>query len=259
MSYILEALKKNEKERGVARIPTLMTVHEFEEPRHGRAWIIGGVLLIGAVAASWFLFPYIKAVLQPPQALVTGPAPRHESLQARDTAAKTDAVTPSAVVIPPQTASRTPVEVPAPEQPSAASAAPAGISLQSREAVKAPAPALASQDRQIMAKATTAAGAEAEPNGQSTQQAAADVSPAGAEARIPVAAPAKPASLREAVEAMKISILVYDEKKEERLVFINGRRYAEGEYVEGAYLLESITPDGAVLSHGGDRMLLKLR
>ena len=259
MSYILEALKKNEKERGVARIPTLMTVQEFEDRRHGRVWIIGGVLLIGTVAASWLIFPYLRAVLQPPQTPGTGPEPRREELQAQDTAVKTAAVIPPAVVMPPQTAPRSPVDIPVPEQIKVASAASADSREQIRETVKAPSPALPSQDRQIMPKAIPAGGAEAEPDELSTGKGAAGEPPAAAQAQSPGAAPPKAASFREAVEAMKISILVYDENREERLVFINGRRYAEGEYVEGAYLLESITPDGAVLSQGGDRMLLKLR
>ena len=43
------------------------------------------------------------------------------------------------------------------------------------------------------------------------------------------------------------------------MVFINDRKYQEGDYVEGRYLLEKITPEGAVLGYQGERVLLKSR
>jgi hypothetical protein len=54
---------------------------------------------------------------------------------------------------------------------------------------------------------------------------------------------------------MNLSILVYDEAKTERLVFIDGRSMSRSP-VDGLYLIDSITPDGAVLSHKGERVLL---
>ncbi len=56
---------------------------------------------------------------------------------------------------------------------------------------------------------------------------------------------------------MTMSIHFFSENKAERLVFINGKKYIEGDYVEGIYLLESITPEGAVLSYEGERAVLK--
>ena len=67
----------------------------------------------------------------------------------------------------------------------------------------------------------------------------------------------KSMSLREAMAKMKITILLYDEAKSERMVFINGRKYVEGDYVDGRYLLESITVDGVVLSYQGERARLR--
>ena len=64
-------------------------------------------------------------------------------------------------------------------------------------------------------------------------------------------------SLREAMAKMKITILIYDEAKSERMVFINNRKYVEGDYVNGLYLLESITANGVVLSYQGERAMLR--
>jgi hypothetical protein len=55
---------------------------------------------------------------------------------------------------------------------------------------------------------------------------------------------------------MSMTVLVYADAKAERLVFINGRKYVEGDYVDEVYMLESIRPDGAVLSLGSERAVL---
>ncbi len=67
-----------------------------------------------------------------------------------------------------------------------------------------------------------------------------------------------PVPLSKALDGMKLSILMYSDDPAERLVFINGVKYREGDYVEGLYLLERITPEGAVLSHQGEHKLLGL-
>jgi hypothetical protein len=41
------------------------------------------------------------------------------------------------------------------------------------------------------------------------------------------------------------------------MVFINGRKYVEGQAVDGQILLESITREGALLSQEGQRVLLR--
>jgi hypothetical protein len=41
------------------------------------------------------------------------------------------------------------------------------------------------------------------------------------------------------------------------MVVISGRRYVKGQLVDGRYLLEDITPEGAVLSYRGERTLLR--
>ena len=46
MSYILDALKKAEQERGIAQVPTLSTVHEVAPGPRIRQWIIPGGLVL---------------------------------------------------------------------------------------------------------------------------------------------------------------------------------------------------------------------
>ena len=59
------------------------------------------------------------------------------------------------------------------------------------------------------------------------------------------------------MKEMNISILFYAENPSDRMVFINGRKYVEGEYIDERFLLERITPDGAVLSYQGGQAILK--
>ena len=63
-------------------------------------------------------------------------------------------------------------------------------------------------------------------------------------------------ALQEAMEGMNITILMFAEDPADRLVFINGRKYVEGDYVDGLYLIESITQDGAIMSYGGEKSTL---
>ncbi len=57
MSYILDALKKAERERGIAQVPTLATVHDLPAPPRFRLWVIAGIGLLGIVVALWFVLP----------------------------------------------------------------------------------------------------------------------------------------------------------------------------------------------------------
>ena len=56
---------------------------------------------------------------------------------------------------------------------------------------------------------------------------------------------------------MTISILMYAEAEAERRVYINGRKYVEGDYVDDLYLVEKITLEGVVLNYQGERALLR--
>ncbi len=73
--------------------------------------------------------------------------------------------------------------------------------------------------------------------------------------------PAPPASpfLAEVIPTLTLNAHIYSEVKEGRIVYIDGRRYVEGERVNGLYLLEEITPQGALLSYQGERDLLLMK
>jgi hypothetical protein len=56
---------------------------------------------------------------------------------------------------------------------------------------------------------------------------------------------------------LALDVLVYSDVPAERLVFINGRKYVEGQAVSDDAVVEQITPDGAILRHAGQRIVLR--
>jgi len=58
------------------------------------------------------------------------------------------------------------------------------------------------------------------------------------------------------VPPLRLDLLAYSERRGDRFVFINGRKYVEGERLPEGLVLEAVEPRGAVLSHLGRRFLL---
>jgi general secretion pathway protein B len=271
MSYILDALKKAERERGITQAPTVMTVHEPRSlPQNGR-WIALGALMVLAGAAIWF-FLYSR------NTNITAPTPS-PSGNGQPQGANVSASRSIQDAVPTNTAEP---QYPAQGLPSFPKAGP---SNDSRAAIPAMgraisrssppsqteslinSPDAAESDRHMNPPAQ--AGADSRQRGReslSTSSAAKTPSQTSPDAGGPTATgatlaasvnKAKPAPLKEALAKMSMTILYYSENKAERVVFINNRRYAEGDYVDGIYFLESITLDGAVLSYEGERAVLR--
>lgn len=59
-----------------------------------------------------------------------------------------------------------------------------------------------------------------------------------------------------ALPEMRLDIHVYSQKPQERFVFVNMRKYVEGQTLSEGALLERITSDGAILNQNGTRFLL---
>jgi general secretion pathway protein B len=55
---------------------------------------------------------------------------------------------------------------------------------------------------------------------------------------------------------LKLELHVYANRPADRFVFINSHKYREGETLQEGATVESITPDGVVLSARGNRFLL---
>jgi hypothetical protein len=60
-----------------------------------------------------------------------------------------------------------------------------------------------------------------------------------------------------AIPKLKISILAYANTASERMAYINGQKYVEGQLLEGKLKVEAITRSGVVLSYQGQRFLIR--
>jgi hypothetical protein len=69
--------------------------------------------------------------------------------------------------------------------------------------------------------------------------------------------PSTQPALREAMGKMTLDVFVYADAEADRMVIINGTRYVKGQRVDGLYLVEDITSEGAILSFQGERALLR--
>jgi hypothetical protein len=74
----------------------------------------------------------------------------------------------------------------------------------------------------------------------------------------PAAGPPAPEAAPAAVDRPKlqVQVVLYSDVPAERLVFIDGRRYAEGEKVDAETVVERITPQGAVITRRGQSFTL---
>lgn len=261
MSFILDALTKAERVR--SRVPTLATVHA---PARETARAIGlgaaaGVLLAGGGLLVWFFWP----------------APSGAPPAATDFRARVSAPTPPSRLNPERKiASAAPEDVPPPASGARVPHSPdAG---QGREVPRHPSRAPLASPRSIQAPPPQTSVPGGLPGGAGTahpierrvgeskaiEPRRAEPSQGADQARADVVVPsapplpAKSPALQDAMAKMTLDVFVYTNVKADRLVVINGRRYMEGQYVDGLYLLEEITPQGAVLSYQGERALLRL-
>ena len=296
MSYILDALRKADRERQGGRVPTIATAHAGPAPvrRPPWPWAVGGVLALSAV-----VFALLWAAGRPDpvrEASVTAKSSRGETA--------TPPPAPGTPASPPASVGDAAPSGPPVEHASARAEPVSGgvqgaptegpsIGLEPRGSSARVAPvappaktprAARAQDSPRSAPAPTGApsspeGIEAAPVAaalpRATPPSAAPGGSAIAERRLP-GTPAPPAVVlapgplpdggpgraarpapSEALARLTLDVLVYSEVQAERLVFINGRKYVEGQAVNGDAVLEQITPDGAILRHEDRRLLLR--
>jgi hypothetical protein len=80
--------------------------------------------------------------------------------------------------------------------------------------------------------------------------------PQPAASAVPPAAAAAPAAPSDRA-GLKLEALIYSDLPAQRMVFINGRRYVEGDMVDGKLLVEEIQEEGVALSDQGRRFTLR--
>jgi general secretion pathway protein B len=61
---------------------------------------------------------------------------------------------------------------------------------------------------------------------------------------------------RGSLPALHLDLHVYANQPQQRFIFVNSRKYREGETLQEGPVVEQITPDGAVLNFRGSRFKL---
>lgn len=223
MSFILDALRKSEHERQRSAVPGLAQVPlatpEAQIPRWALAVI--GVLGAAVVALGGAWIYSTRA----PAELAASPSPTVERN----------------VQLPP------PVPRTAAQQQAASSRLPAGESTLSAAAASSTVP---SSDGSGL---TSSVG--------NAPIAAPQLTPPGRVTNLPDDSVALPsiamlAAEGVAVPPLRLELHAFSAQPKDRFVFINGRKYQEGDRLAEGPMLVAIAPTGAVLTHAGRRFIL---
>jgi hypothetical protein len=263
MSYILDALRKAAEQRGsTASVLFRPAPAQVGVSRAGRVpWIvIGGLVIVNAAVLVWVFRPVSGPDLPPPAVSESSAAP---------------AVTlaPPVAVRPPESAGAPPPHSAVPTTaptPGLADLRPPPHAPAMRGTPKAPPP--------TSSRASVASRAiPTEPHTATPAQ------PSAPPAVEPTASPRSRAERRTAVieptlqptrEAtapspsaarsvpgdrgkLKLEVISFSDTPAQRLVFISGRKYVEGDTTEGGFRVEQIKEDSVVLSDQGVRFTLR--
>jgi general secretion pathway protein B len=246
MSFILDALKKSENERQRQVGPSLADV-QVSQRRTNKPWwavAVGALLVLN-------LGVLLVVLMRDGDAKPSAPQAAHDS--AANAAATSDARAGNQVPLP-ASASRMPRGNP----PVAASTDPA-VNALADEAGNA------EQNAGVRADPTLAAAGNV-PDGPPMVRPI--QAPAVAPATIPPQAEAQSAQEEvlptpmdlaasgTSLPELHLDIHVYSAKPAERFVFVNMRKYTEGQVLKEGPTLERITSEGAILNHQGLRYLL---
>lgn len=278
MSYILDALRKLEREQQ-GRSPVGDTSLGAPEPapRRRLTWpLIGGAaLLVNVGLIALLLWP--ARVPQVPVAKAAAPAPGAAATARRPPAASpapaappppVTAARPAVTAAPPPVAAAPPARVPAddvnPDEP-APVPPPAGEPKAAADPLRPAGPPRTA--RPSDPPSSLHGGAIARPSAPAGSAAHAH-RPAVVPPSTPVGEPPERKSPATATAALthgvpagapqlRLEVLVYSERAADRFVFINGRKFIEGQPVDEGVVLERIQPESAVLSYQGRRFLLR--
>lgn len=232
MSYILEALKKSERERRLGQVPSLPAL-ELDGPPKRPRWMLWlallSLLLLVNASVLAFLWLQGRGASQPVPVIAAEPTPTVPRMQAspqpqieqklmelEKRLAELNQATPTPAAAPPPTASPLPqptkaarVQTPRPKREQAAT-----FDEESVEAPPRPAPRRKT----------------AEPEEEFMEE-----------------------ELPKQIRALKINVVAYSEDPAERFAVINMSRHVPGDRLPGGVLLLDILPNGLSLELNGSR------
>jgi len=278
MSYILDALKKAERERGLAKVPNIETVHDIAGKKKKIVWIAAECGAVCLIAAAWLYFGTsfgrVESKTPAPTAIHQGSATEDsesmsETRKSIDQSSNTPSASPGAATNPPIPKTVNAAAATMPEiQPRPAVTKPEGSGqskkTESRTVTAKPDSSVPGIKTESSVAAITAATAQKSPPGDNyaglPAADAARPSTFARESPKPTENSGNSPSLREIAGSMKLNISfhVYSDNPERRMVFINGKRYREGDSLEQDCFLEGITPEGLVLRRGEETVSVRV-
>ena len=262
MSYILDALKKADRDRHPVAVPTLATVHRTPAPLRRRLlwpWIAAAVIVVNAVVWLWLLRPTPSvpdgALVSMTRAPATSPAPATpvQAAPARPVEPVTTPDSPDKGVV---------AAAPSQAPPSATRSAPS-VPLSRWEQNLVAAPRAATKPARVTSAGTAAPRSASPPKPETAPEkspapvvASAPVKPLERDPATPPASQEPPVP-QEVIAKLHLQVLVYSEVPSGRLVFINNQKYVEGQRIDANLVVERITSDGVFVSYQDKRVFLR--
>ena len=223
MSFILDALKKSESDRQRHSGPALFEV-KVAPPRSALplwAVAVAALLVVNLAIVVWMLWPHPAARSADSSTAATSPAAQGPQAAAASTPAPAPAPPPLSLTAP----AASPAAPALPPTPAVARGAGDNPDDYAPAAEPAAAPSLSNRVRRATA------------DGVPLYQDAA----ATAGASIP---------------QLRLDLHVFAQRPQDRFVMINMHKLREGDSLPEGVRVDSITPEGAVLSYSGSRFLL---
>lgn len=255
MSYILEALRRAERERDTGKAPSVESLNrggaEIDRPRVPPSiWALAiATAVIACIALAILLWPHAQPKAPASEPLATSPAPQSAVEPARASAPTVQAyaavptATPTAIEDRDDVISLDDVTGDAVDAPAAADAG-------------GPAAAAPIEPEDTAADPASAPSAISAPNPAAAPDTdhAAIMVPAGVTVLREM-----PASYREQFPVQTLDVHVYNPDPAKRWVMIAGTRYREGQTVASGPQIAQITEAGVVFDYQGARVLLPIR
>lgn len=262
MSFILDALRKSEHDRQRQTGPALVDTPVAAPKPKSNTWAVAAIalLVVNLVAIGGLLLFKSRdepaAAAAPPQAADAAPAAA-TAAPAGQNAVPAPAAQASITQTAPQPA---PVAQPPMLRPAAEPAPAPGRNPLEREVAGAPAmePAAAAA---ASAPPPGPAAVQATRRGSVVYQELPEAGPVTSRSSAPPPSstgnlPTADEFMGRGVPEMRLELHFYSNRPQERFVFVNGRRYREGDTTAEGVTVVEIVPDGVVMNQGGNRFLL---
>lgn len=238
MSYILDALRRAERERHLGQAPTLETLTHAGPTAttaglpHWAAVALVVLMALLLAASLWMLWPRKPTQVAAPVAPPPATAPRVAApLPATVAAAEAASVIDEAEMVESLDDVAAPFTV---NRAGGAATVDAGVAT-------------------VAPTVSTPVAPIPEPRSEPAPRSA--PTPAS---QLPRALRDMPVEYRQRFPAVTLDVHVYNADPARRWIMVDGRRYAEGQTLDGGQRIGAIVPEGAILEFAGERVLLPL-